>query len=1168
MDECEDFMSDDIQQNEQTPELIKKDEFVHLHLHSSYSLLDGAVKLPNLISLVQELGMSTVALTDHGNMHGAIDFYKRAKKAGIKPILGCEIYVAQADRKSRSERRSYHLVLLAENNKGYENLCYLVSMANLEGFYRKPRIDHQILADHHEGLIATSACLSGEIPVAIRENRLDDARKLALEYKELFGPENFFLEVQMNGIPAQTIVNDELVKISKELDIPLIGTNDVHYLLPEDSDYHDTLLCIGRGKLKNDPNRARYDTDTLYLRPASEMKMLFSEFPGAVENTVRVAERCHVELELDEPKLPLFVVPDGYDQDSYFEKMTREGFAERLVHLPYEIDLAKYEKRLEYEMDVIKRMKFSGYFLIVADFIQWGKNNGIPVGPGRGSGVGSLVAYSLKITDLDPIPYKLIFERFLNPERISMPDFDVDFCMNRRDEVINYVTNKYGKDKVGQIATFGTLKARGVVRDVCRVFDIPVAEADRIAKCIPEGPKTTLDSALEEEPRLKEVLAEKPEYRSMYETALRLEGMHRHTGVHAAGIVISEKPLWNISPLLQNEGQLITQYAKDEVEAVGLVKFDFLGLKTLTVIDEAVRLVNKTRPAGDPLNILAIPLDDPKVYNLISSGDTNGVFQMESGGFQRMLKRLKPDRFEDIILAVAIYRPGPMQYIPNCVDRKFGREEIQLVHPVLEPILMDTYGLIVYQEQVMQIAAEMGGFSMGQADTLRKAMGKKKAKLMTDMLEKFSAGAMERGYSAEIIERVTNDMVTFASYGFNKSHAAAYGLISYQTAYLKTYYPKEFLAATLTNDDNVVKFVQEAKRMGVKVLPPCANESNFEFTVEGGAIRFGLGAVKGVGGGAIDAIIESRKEKPYTSIYNFCERVDLSRVNKKAIESLIKAGAFDFSGIGRSRILASVEKAVDSGNAKRKERESGQINLMDMFAKASPSNTGTAFQEDYQEVQEWTERERLGYESESMGLYLSAHPMDRYQEEARRYTKSEINRVTEMDNREEVVLAGVVASLRDMPTRDGKGRMAFFMIQDSFGMIECCVFKRAYPDCAEHLSCEEPLLVYGQVMVDGEGDESVHKISVSKIVPLIDVMKSRAKRVHIHFMSDSSQNEIGRLAQTLSQFPGACPVVCHVKREGEYESLVALPQKWCVDPSTEMLDHVETLIGQNSVVLE
>ena len=1165
------------QENVTTNEQINPRSFPHLHLHTGYSLLDGAVNVKRLAKRAKELGMSSVAITDHGQMFGLIDFYQQMKAEGVKPILGSEVYIAEKDRFSHAEKRYFHLVLLAENITGYYNLCYLVSMANIEGFYRKPRIDKALLREHHEGLIALSACLSGEIPATILDNRPDDARRLAQEYSEIFGPEHFYLEIQKNGIPQQEKVNREVVRIAHELHLPIVATNDVHYIASEDYDAHDTLLCVGRGKLKSDPSRKRYDTDSLFFRSSEEMFELFRDYPEAIENAISIGQRCNVELELGKPRVPDFIVPDGYDQDTYFEKMVLEGFGRRIAAAPYEIDEKLYTDRLNFEISVIKRMKFPGYFLIVADFINYAKQNGIPVGPGRGSGAGSLVAYSLGITDLDPIPYGLLFERFLNPDRISMPDFDVDFCMNRRGEVIRYVTEKYGKDNVGQIVTFGSLKTRGLVRDVCRALDIPIAEANFIAKLVPEklpdGEKLTLETAKKREPRLADLLRSNPDYQRMYETAQKLEGLQRHTGVHAAGVVISDKPLWQTVPVLRGDDALITQYAKDEVEAVGLVKFDFLGLKTLTVIDEAVKLINRHRPEDQKLDMIRLTTDDSKVYDLISTGETNGVFQMESPGFQRMLKRLRPDCFEDIILAVALYRPGPMDNIPSLVARKHGKEKIHYVHPVLERILKQTYGLIVYQEQVMQIAADMGGFTMAEADTLRKAMGKKKVELMEKMLEKFRVGAKEKGFTEDVIKKVRDDMVEFASYGFNKSHAAAYALISYQTAYLKTYYPLEFLAATLTcemeHTEKVVKFCQEAKRMGYQILPPCVATSENHFTVEKESIRYGLGAVKGVGGSAIEAIIEARQKKPFASIYGFCETTDLTRVNKKVVESLVKAGALDMTGVTRSKLLAAIERAFESGHARQKERESGQTNLMDLFA-AKPKTNGKAakFVEDYPEVEEWTESERLRFENEALGLYLSAHPMDRYAAEAKRYCRVEIAHVGELDNSEEVTLAGVIVGLNDRPMKDGSGRTAFFTLQDRFGSIECAVFARVYEACAPYLGSMDPVIIKGQVSVKGEGDEAVTRINVSNITPFIEVIKSKSKRIRFHLPSEVTRKTLEDLLSLLEKHKGDCRAYCQIKKEGDYEATIALPNQLRIDPSAELFERAEIILGPDSVVLE
>jgi len=1143
-------------------------DFVHLHLHTTFSLLDGACRIDRLAAQAKNMGFKAVALTDHGNMHGIIDFYKAMRKEGIRPILGVEAYLA-ADRHSRSDKRRFHLVLLAKNHEGYVNLCRLVSFANLEGFYHKPRIDKELLRRHHEGIIALSACLSGEIPMAILDNRPDEARRLAAEYAEIMGPDNFYLELQKNGIPRQERVNAELIKIAHELKLPLVATNDVHYLNSDDYDPHDTLLCIGRAQIKTDPARSGYDTDSLYLRSDGEMSSLFAEWPEAIKNTVRIAERCNVELELGKPMLPNFEVPEGYTQASWFRKEAAEGLVKRLAALPYKVDRQVYEDRLAFEMDVIERMGFPGYFLIVADFIRYARENHIPVGPGRGSGAGSVVAWSLFITDLDPLPYDLLFERFLNPERISMPDFDVDFCMNRREEVIQYVRRKYGDDRVGQIVTFGSMKARGVLKDVCRALDIPIEDSNRLSKTVPATAKN-LQEALAEEPRLGELVNSREDYKKMFETALRLEGFERHTGIHAAGVVISDRPLWEMTPVLSGEGMMITQYAKDQVEEVGLVKFDFLGLKTLTVIDEAVKLINRNKGPDEQLDMSKLQVNDPEVYKLISSGETDGVFQMESGGFQRMLRKLKPDCFEDIIAAVALYRPGPMDNIPTFINRKHGREKIEYLHDDLIPLLKNTYGIMVYQEQVMQIASRIGGMSLGQADSLRKAIGKKKAKLMDEMLGIFREGAGKAGYDPNMIEKLIGDVLKFASYGFNKSHAAAYALISYWTAWLKTFHPQEFMAATLTcnieHPDSVVKFVQVSKDMGFKMLPPCIEKSDWGFTVEGDAIRVGLGAIKGVGEGAIELVMEERTKGHIESLYDFCERIDNQKANKRAVETLIKAGAFDCTGVSRARLLATLDRAIEYGTRRQKEKKSGQTSLFGAFGGGGASSSASSGIE-YCEARDLTENEKLGFEKETLGLYLSAHPLDRYAKEVKRFCSFNIAQAHERSNRSEVTLCGVVAALSDRPTRDGRGRMIIFTLEDPYGTIECLVFQRVYDQVVAKLNEDAAVMVSGAIMSDDEGEEATVKLRVTQVVAMDDIIGKNTRMVHLELPEVTTAHDIKELAAICGQYSGDVPVCLHVNRSG-YEAVLKLSPKWRVIPCDEFLDRAETVLGRESVRLE
>src|SRR5215468_4141705 len=872
-------------------------DFTHLHLHTSYSLLDGAIRMDDLFPKVLEQGMKSVAMTDHGNMFGAIDFYKRAKAAGVKPIFGTETYVAGNDRKDRTNRKNHHLILLAKNEEGYKNLSFLNSMGYLEGFYYHPRIDKPLLRERGKGIIGLSACLGSEVAQAVLREGVTRAREVAKEYQSFFEPGCYFLEVMPNGLEEQAQVNDAYRQISRETGIPVVATNDCHYVNRGDYKAHEILMCIQQGKTLSDEQRLSHKNDAYYIKSPEEMEAAFRDWPEVLENTARITGMCNVELNLGKTMLPQYKVPEGYDLDTYIEEVARAGLERRFGEKRDRgeaLDADVYRERLVYELGIIKKMGFSGYFLIVWDFINWSKKHGIPVGPGRGSGAGSVAAWALRITDIDPIVFKLIFERFLNPERVSMPDFDVDFCMERRDEVIKYVTEKYGKDNVGQIATFHQLKSRGVIRDIARVMSIPYAEADKVAKLVPEpvqGKSPPIDKAIAEEPRLKELYDHDPKYKELLDIAKALEGLNRHAGMHAAGVVISENPLWEYVPCFRGQnGEIVTQFAMDGVELAGLVKFDFLGLKTLTVIAKAVALI---RAGGvRDFDIDKIPLDDAGVYQMITAGDTTGVFQLESSGFRDILKKLRPDNIEDIVAAVALYRPGPLEggMVEDFIDRKHGKKRVVYLHPSLEPILRDTYGVIVYQEQVMQIAQVMAGYSLGQADLLRRAMGKKKAEVMAKEKAGFLAGARKNGIDDKTADEVFELMAFFAGYGFNRSHSAAYALVTYQTGYLKHHYPHEFMAGLLSCDrdnvDNIVKFTAEARSMGLTVERPDANESDLDFTVaartaepkaakgksgkkSAGAapssiankvIRFGLGAVKGVGAGAVEAVLAARKE--------------------------------------------------------------------------------------------------------------------------------------------------------------------------------------------------------------------------------------------------------------------------------------------------------------------
>ena len=1200
--------------------------FTHLHLHTQYSLLDGAIKVKDLVKRAVEFKMEAVAVTDHGNMFGAVDVFQKAKGAGLKPILGCEVYVAGNDRFDRTDRHAYHMVLLAKTLEGYRNLVYLVSMAQMEGFYYFPRIDKKILKAHSAGLVGTTACLGGEVAQAVMAGTMDKARDLALTYKSIFEPGSFFLEVQDNGIPEQVGVNEALYQLSRDIDVPLVATNDCHYLNREDADAHDILMCVQMGKTIDDEKRVRHDTDQFYFKHPDEMARAFAAVPEAVHNTMRIAEMCDVELPLGKVFLPKYETPPDDSLESYLRKVARDGLARRFPEIDPTgdaIDRDAYRARLEHELDVIIKMDFPGYFLIVWDFIRHAKEQGIPVGPGRGSGAGSLVAYSLEITDIDPIRYGLLFERFLNPERVSMPDFDIDFCMNRREEVIQYVTQKYGSDHVGQIVTFGTLKARGTVRDVARVLGLSYGEADVVAKLVPEVLGITLGEALKQEPKLKALYDADPNVKRVIDVASALEGLNRHTGMHAAGIVIGDKPLWQYVPILKGQnGELVTQFAKDEVEKAGLVKFDFLGLRTLTVIAEAVRLI---RSGPDPaFDIKKLPMDDPAVFDLLSSGDTIGVFQLESSGFQELMKKLRPDRFEDIIAAVALYRPGPLEggMVDDFVRRKHGEVQVRYPHPLLAGVLEETYGVIVYQEQVMQIANILAGYSLGDADLLRRAMGKKKAEEMAKQRERFKEGAAAKDIDPRLAMDIFDLVEKFAGYGFNKSHSAAYALISYHTAYLKAHFPVEFMAAILTSEkehtEKIVKFIAEVRSKGIEVLPPDVNESEEDFSVVraplgnaaaaqraagGSAIRFGLGAVKGIGSNAVKAILDARSpgrgpggmgpggegpgEKgpgakgrgdpgaedahgPFSSLFDFAERIDARRVNRKVVESLVKCGAFDFTAAPRHVLFASIDKAMDRASQAQRDRDSGQLNLLDMFG-GPPSKASDALvrEDDLAEDARWNEQQRLAFEKECLGFYITGHPLDRYSKELKRYANTTSGQVERLAQRAEVSIAGVVAAIRERSLKSGKGRMAFVQLEDREGQVEIVFFASVYMEAEDVVKSDEPLLVRGSVQVEGDGENLVRRVRAEEVVKLADVRRERTSRVHLHASSALLEQDgvVERLRTAIARHKGGCAVRVHVEVPETGVAVVALGDDWTVTPTDDLLFDLEAVLGADRVLL-
>ena len=1212
-------------------------DFTHLHLHTQYSLLDGAIRLDHLFPKVLERGMKSVAITDHGNLFGALDFYQKAKAHGVKPIFGCETYIAP-DRLDKTERRSNHLILLAKNEVGWKNLSYLNSMGYLEGFYYNPRIDKPLLRKHSEGLIGLSACLGGEVAQTIMRRGPEAAESAALEFADIFGKENFFLEMQPNGLEEQETVNGHLLEMSKKTGIGVIATNDCHYLNQSDARAHEILMCVQQKKTIHDEKRLHHRNDAFFVKTPAEMESYFAHIPQALENAARIGALCNVEFKLGETFLPKFQVPDGMTAESYLQAIAEEGLKKRIEEAYRrgdKVDGDVYAARLALELGVIQKMQFAGYFLIVWDFIRHAKEQRIPVGPGRGSGAGSLVAYSMRITDIDPIGNKLLFERFLNPERVSMPDFDIDFCMNRRDEVISYVQQKYGKDNVGQIVTMHQIKARSGVRDIARAMAVPFAEADKVAKFVPEpiqGKSPPIAEAIEKEPRLKALYDESPVYRELLDVAKGLEGLNRHAGKHAAGIVIGDRPLWEYVPCFRpagDESGIVTQYDKDMVEKAGLVKFDFLGLKTLTVIQICLDHVNRERALhGEAeLDLSLIPLDDVPVYKMISDADVTGVFQLESSGFRELLKKLRPDCFEDIVAAGALYRPGPLEggMVDDFIERKHGRKKVEYDHPTLEPILKDTYGVIVYQEQVMQISSALAGYSLGKADLLRRAMGKKKASEMAKEKAGFLDGAKQKAIDVKIAERVFDLMEKFAGYGFNRSHSAAYGMLTYQTAYLKRYYPVEFFAALLTCDkddtDAVVKFIAEAKSDGIAVLRPDVNESETDFSVVAGSlegvasaptkeskestkesrkaadeqsssssptssptrstgdrkvIRFGLGAVKGVGEGAVEVIKQARTQGgALLSLFDFCRRVDGRKVNRKVIEALVKAGAFDGvaqqNGVTRARVFGAIGLASERAAEAQRDRESGQTNLLALLTGGGGNKSpGAATGDDkYPPFDEWMPKELLAYEKEALGFYISGHPLDRYASEIRRFTNATAANCTEKGERAEVILGGVVAVYQERPMKNGQGKYAFFTLEDHSGQIEYIVNSKKVEEYREILSKDEPLLVTGTVDTPfGEGETARERLRFLDAKPLARVRAEKSSLLDIKLNADLvSEDQLRALEKVLRMHTGACRAVLRMEIPMRSESILPLGDDYKIAASDDLLARIEQIFGDRVAVL-
>jgi DNA polymerase-3 subunit alpha len=1152
-------------------------DFVHLHVHTQYSLLDGAIRINDLIEKCKEFGMGAVAITDHGAMHGALEFYVKAKDAGIKPIIGCEFYIAPKDRKKHAGAKSpsdaaFHIVLLAMDITGYKNLMKLASIAQLEGFYYKPRIDKETLVAHNEGLIALTACLHGGIPHLILNNNMEGARAETKALHEIF-KDRLYLELQDNGIKEQKKVNKGLKKLSKEFSIPLVATNDCHYLNREESFAHEVLLCIQTGRTINDANRFKFATDELYFKSPEDMQERFKEFPGAVSESVKIADRCNLELEFDQHHFPNFPLPDNETLDSYFERLAREGLEERLVALREKGDLTAelentYHERLEMEIDVIKTMEFPGYFLIVADFINWAKSKDIPVGPGRGSGAGSLVAYCLRITEIDPMPYGLIFERFLNIERKSLPDFDIDFCQERRVEVFHYVQEKYGgSEHVAQIITFGSMKARAVIRDVGRGLDLPYADVDRIAKLIPDQLKITIKEAIELEPRLRDAQKREENIATLLSTAQVLEGLSRHLSTHAAGVVISPEPMTEYLPLCKGpKGEVLTQYDMKYTEMTGLIKFDFLGLKTLTVIDRAVKLIEAD--LDSPLDIDSIPLDDPKTYDLLCKGDALGVFQLESSGMRALLTSMKPEVFSDLIALVALYRPGPMEsgMVGNFVDTKHGKIPANYPLPQLKPVLEETYGVIVYQEQVMKIANILANYTLGDADILRRAMGKKIPKVMADEKEKFMAGSEKNNIPKDKAEYIFDLMAKFAGYGFNKSHSAAYALIAYQTAFLKAHYPAQFMAALLScdmnNTDKVVTYISECRDNEIEVLPPDINESFKDFTVVDDRIRFGLAAVKNVGEAALDSIIEERqKDGPYLSLEDFCCRVDLRRVNRRVLESLNKAGAFDSLNLKRSQLFAILDHALEQGQAAQRDRLSGQISL---FAVMGSEKEKQHNKIEIPAIPEWTDQEKLTFEKETVGFYLTGHPLDDYREDILAVTDSNLNEKKQWVEGQNLRVGGLIRDIKNRKTKKGDP-MAIIIMEDIAGTVEVVIFPELYAKCATILNNDTPVIIEGLVKKDERGDNIIAN-GVETLEAARDKYTARAR---IMLQSELvNRQRLEALKKVFFQNHGICPVSLTLHFAGRGEVDLEIPNDITIKPCKKFTAEVNQTMGGQVITYE
>lgn len=1142
---------------------MQSSDFVHLHVHTEYSLLDGASRISELVAKASHLGMPALAITDHGNMHGVVKFYKAALEAGIKPLIGCEAYIATGSRfdKSAGLRESpSHLTLLVRDEEGYRNLLTLVSLAYLEGFYYKPRIDRELLEAHHRGLIALSGCLKGAIPRALAQREEEKAEEWAGYLAELFGRENFYLELHDQGLKEQKEVNPLLVRLGRKLDLPLVCANDCHYVNREDAYSQDTLLCIQTGHKLEDVKRMKMATDEFYLKTPAEMAERFKELPQALSNTRQIADRCHFELVFGEARLPGFPPPPGKTREGYLRELCREGIKRR-----YGENREDITARLEHELKVIEGKKYASYFLIIWDIINYAKGRKIPVGPGRGSAAGSMVAYLLGITDIDPFRHDLLFERFLNPSRVALPDIDMDFCDQRRGEVIQYVAEKYGRDRVAQIITFGTLGAKAVLRDVGRVKGMLYGDVDRIAKLVPTAPRMTLKKALELEPRLRELYQNNQEVKELIDISFKLEGLARNASTHAAGLVISEKALIENVPLCRGSNdEIITQFDMNDVEEVGLLKMDFLGLRTLTVIMDTVELVEKLR--GETVALDEVPLDDPATFELLSKANTVGVFQLESPGMRDLSHRIGLKKFDDLLDLVALFRPGPMHMLEDYIGRKHGKVKIKYDHPGLEPILKNTYGIMLYQEQVMLIANKLAGFSLAEADILRHAMAKKKIDKMSQMEEAFIKGAVKNGISRGLSEKIFRTMARFAEYGFNKSHSAAYALIAYRTAYLKAHYPREYMAALLTSEmnnmDKLMKYVAECQAMGIKVSPPDVNESFSKFTVAGDAILFGLAAVKNVGTGAVESIVSTRQSKgPFKSFFDFLDRVDLFAVNKKVIESLIKCGATDSLEGNRAQKIAVLDRGIEMAHRKQEDRAKGQSTLFDGFDREDKKN-GLSF---FPVQEEFPQNELLAMEKELLSMYITGHPLSKYEKVLRIYASRVISQLGELKDRSPVRLGGIVEQVVEKVSRRTGRKLAICQLEDLTGVVEMVVYSKAYEKFASLLQGGKPIIVEGRV----NSREGGSNIVASDIYPIELAQERLARALHVDLhLANIGEETLKNLLALFRRHRGACPVFLDFGFATGEKILLQAGNGIRVKCTPQLVEAIESVLGEETVYIK